>query len=168
MKGERNIERFRGNYGVSPSAISKLIRDLQTLLDEEHQIKNFNIHYLFLTLHWFKAYPTYVQLEGPWKVCPEKIGEEVKLYARAIQRLKEYKVKWFSEEEIDDDDIFLVSVDGIHCRTFEVRRDPGKKWYSHKSHGAGLAYELAIAIRSDRLVWMNGPFYASKSDITIF
>jgi len=40
VQAKRNIERFRGNYGVSPSAISKLIRDLQTVLVEEHQIKN--------------------------------------------------------------------------------------------------------------------------------
>ena len=59
-------------------------------------------------------------------------------------------------------------MDGVHCRTFEVRKDPSTKWYSDKSHSDGLAYELAIAIRSDRLVWMNGPFWASKSDITIF
>ena len=64
--------------------------------------------------------------------------------------------------------IFLVSVDGIHCRTYEVRSDPGKKWYSHKSHSAGVGYELAIAIRDDRFVWMNGPFHASKADVTIF
>ena len=120
MQAKRNIERFRGNYGVSPSAISKLIRDLQTVLDEEHQIKNFNIDYLFLTLHWLKAYSTYIQLEGPWDVCPEKIGEYIKLYARAIQRLKEYKIKWFSEEKIDDEDIFFVSIDGIHCCMYEV------------------------------------------------
>ena len=53
-------------------------------------------------------------------MCP-KIGKSITLHARSIQRLKEeYKVKWFSPGEIDDDDIFLVSVDGIHCRTFEV------------------------------------------------
>jgi hypothetical protein len=168
VQRSRNIERFRCNYGVSPLAISKVIIDLQTLLDEVHRIKKFDIHYLFLTLFWFRSYLKYPQIEGPWKVCPQTIGEKIIIYAEAIQRLKKHKVKWFEDGDYDDEEIFLVSVDGIHCRTFEVRKDPGKKWYSHKSHGAGLAYELAIAIRSDRLVWMNGPFYASKSDITIF
>ena len=165
---KRNIERFRSNYGVSPLAISKVIIDLQTLLDEVDRIKKFDIRYFFLTLFWFKAYLKQNQMEGPWNICPETISEKINVYSKAIQHLKKHKVKWFEDGECDDDDIFLVSVDGIHCRTFEVRRDPGKKWYSHKSHGAGFAYELAIAIRSGRLVWMNGPFYASKSDITIF
>ena len=168
VKRDRNIKRFRGNYGVSPLTVSQLIRDLQTKLDTGVQIKNFKIKYLFLSLHWLKAYPRYVQLEGAWDICPEVIGKYTKEYAKSIQHLKKYKVKWFEEGDIDDDDIFLVSVDGIHCRTYEVRKDPGKKWYSHKSHGAGLAYELAIAVRSDRLVWMNGPYCASRPDITIF
>ena len=168
VQRSRNIERFRCNYGVSPLAISKVIIDLQTLLDEEHRIKKFDIRYFFLTLFWFRSYLKYPQIEGPWKICPQTIGDKIMIYAKAIQRLKKHKVKWFEDGDYDDDEIFLVSVDGIHCRTFEVRKDPGKKWYSHKSHGAGLAYELAIAIRSDRLVWMNGPFYASKPDITIF
>ena len=168
VRKEENIRRFQGNYGLSPIAVAKVVGDLQTLLDQEHRIKKFNILYFFLTLHWLRAYPTYVVLEGPWNLCREIIGRTIKLYTKAIQRLKEHKIKWFEDGEIDEKDVFLVSVDGIHCRTYEVRSDPGKKWYSHKSHGAGFAYELAIAIRSNRLVWMNGPFYASKSDITMF
>ena len=42
------------------------------------------------------------------------------------------------------------------------------KWFSHKFNGPGLSYELAIAIHSNRLVWINGPFPAATSDITIF
>jgi DDE superfamily endonuclease len=68
----------------------------------------------------------------------------------------------------DEDEIFLLSVDGVHCKTFEVRTDPGTKWYSHKSHGPGVTYLLGIAIKRNKLVWMDGPFPASTSDITIF
>jgi hypothetical protein len=32
----------------------------------------------------------------------------------------------------------------------------------------GRAYELGIAIAYPRLVWMNGPFRAGKSDVSIF
>jgi hypothetical protein len=31
-----------------------------------------------------------------------------------------------------------------------------------------LAYELGIAIHSNRLVWVNGPFPAGQNDITIY
>lgn len=39
---------------------------------------------------------------------------------------------------------------------------------SHKFNAAGLCYELAIAINSDRLVWIAGPYPAATHDITIF
>lgn len=62
----------------------------------------------------------------------------------------------------------IATVDGVHCRIYEPRKDPGTKWYSHKVHGAALGYELAVDIHSNQLVWINGPFPAGESDITVF
>jgi hypothetical protein len=53
-------------------------------------------------------------------------------------------------------EIYIISVDGVHCRIFKPRTDPGSKHYSHKSNSAGVMYELRIAIRSSRLVWIAG------------
>ena len=155
--------RFQGNYGASSLALSKALDDLL----EVDQITNFSLKYFFLTLFWLKSYPTYVQLEGPWDVHPETIAAKIKEYAVAIQYLKGKKRKWFTDDEIKDD-ILIMTVDGVHCCVQEVQKDPGSKWYSHKSHGAGLSYKLGIAIRSDCLVWMNSPFPASQHDVTIF
>ena len=44
----------------------------------------------------------------------------------------------------------------------------GSTHYSHKFNGAGVGYELGIAIYSSRLVWIAGPFPASRHDLTIF
>jgi hypothetical protein len=41
-------------------------------------------------------------------------------------------------------------------------------YYSHKFNQAGLNYELGISIYDKKLVWMNGPFPASRNDISIF
>ena len=65
----------------------------------------------------------------------------------------------------------LYLVDGVHCRTNEIMhptlaRNP--KLYSHKFHQAGFAYELAISLTDNALVWTNGPFIGSKHDATIF
>jgi hypothetical protein len=81
-----------------------------------------------------------------------------------IASLKESLITWgpFGDE------IFLISVDGTHCPIHEPRTDPSSKWYSHKFNGPGVSYELALAIHSNRLVWINGPFPASIHDITIF
>jgi hypothetical protein len=39
---------------------------------------------------------------------------------------------------------------------------------SYKNKKPGLAYELAILVYEDKLVWINGPFRASVGDNTIF
>jgi hypothetical protein len=44
-----------------------------------------------------------------------------------------------------------------------------KKWYSHKFHGPGLRYELAVSIFGGDIVWVNGPFPCGDfNDIAIF
>jgi hypothetical protein len=64
--------------------------------------------------------------------------------------------------------VFIISVDGTHCRINEPRKEPSSGWYSKKHNKAGLAYELGIAIRSNKLVWINGPFPAGQNDISIY
>jgi hypothetical protein len=56
----------------------------------------------------------------------------------------------------------MISVDGVDCRVNEPRRLPSTEWFSHKSNGPGLSYELGISIYESRLVWMRGPERAGK------
>lgn len=66
---------------------------------------------------------------------------------------------------------FTISVDGVHCRFHELEDDELAKNpenYSHKFNGPGLAYELALSIFENKLVWMRGPFKPSKSDLGIY
>ncbi|KAG7365523.1 DDE superfamily endonuclease [Nitzschia inconspicua] len=67
-------------------------------------------------------------------------------------------------------DIWAITVDGVHCWIQETHQEFSKdtSYFSHKYNHAGLCYELGISIGSNRLVWMNGPFPAGKSDLKIF
>jgi len=59
----------------------------------------------------------------------------------------------------------------VHCRIFEPKHpteSKDKSFYSHKFNQSGLDYELGIAAFENKLVWMNGPFKASRHDVTIF
>ena len=51
-------------------------------------------------------------------------------------------------------------------------KEPGPfdpAWYSHKSNGAGVRYEIASSIETGLMVWINGPFMAGAwSDDAIF
>ena len=66
------------------------------------------------------------------------------------------------------DTVFILTVDGVHFKTYESRKKPTAKVYSHKSNGPAMSYEIAIAIHESRVLSINGPFDASKADITIF
>lgn len=67
--------------------------------------------------------------------------------------------------------VFLITVDGVHCRVQEPQHPTKSKdqtCYSHKFKQSGLNYELGLSVFDDSLVWMNGPFKASRHDITVF
>jgi hypothetical protein len=67
------------------------------------------------------------------------------------------------------DEVHIITIDGVHCRIEEPRvHNPGSAHYSHKFNAAGVGYEIGIAIYSSRLVWIAGPFPASRHDLTIF
>ena len=61
-----------------------------------------------------------------------------------------------------------ISVDGVDC-TIDESFPFSKKWWSHKTNGAVLRYEIGVAVKSDNMVWVNGTFLAGAfPDITIF
>ena len=61
-----------------------------------------------------------------------------------------------------------VSVDGTDCRVYETR-PMDRTLYSHKFHGAGLRYEIAVSIHTGNIVWVNGPYKAgATNDVTIY
>ncbi|KAL3936902.1 MAG: hypothetical protein SGARI_002359 [Bacillariaceae sp.] len=151
------LRRFRAHFGVGPDAVAAIYNDLIPV--------GVHINDLLMGLNFLKGYDTEHVLSGRWKMDEKKLREKNRATVKAIQALKEKKVVW---GEWDDDEVFIVSVDGVHCKIREVRKDPSSKWFDHKSHGAGLTYELAIAIRSGKLVWMKGPFPASVHDIKMF
>ena len=64
-----------------------------------------------------------------------------------------------------------MSVDGTDCQIEEpwpFQKEFSKMWYSHKFKGAGVRYELGVAIYSGDIVWINGPYECSVNDLTIF
>lgn len=71
----------------------------------------------------------------------------------------------------DENETFKITVDGTHCPIEEIYNEDGtlkEGYYSHKFHKAGLSYEVAVAIFSDNIVWVKGPFRAGMSDQKIF
>ncbi len=66
---------------------------------------------------------------------------------------------------------FKITVDGTHFLIQEVYLDDGSVntgYWSHKLNHPGLAFEIALSIYHDQIVWVNGPFRAGMSDLKIF
>lgn len=150
-----NLQRFRAFFGVGPKALAALFNDLIDRNETD----------FLITMNWLKLYDTEHVLSGRWGLHEETIRQTVKKYVAKMAALQQSKIMFGG---FDDDEIYIISLDGVHCQIREPRTDPGSQWYDHKTNSAGVAYELAVAIRSDRLVHIRGPFPASTHDITIF
>ena len=161
VRYELNIDRFKAFYGVGPKIVRIIFDDIRG--DEFPQAK---LKDILLAFNWLKLYDTEHVLAGRWGYCEDNIRCKVKEYVRRIQFLKHKKIVFGG---FDENEVFIVSVDGVNFRTQEFRLDPSSKWYDHKTKSAGLTYELALAIRRQALVWINGPFPAgAKNDGSIF
>ena len=72
---------------------------------------------------------------------------------------------------VEDVPVFLLSVDGVHCRVYEPKhptKSKDKSYFSHKFNQSGLNYELGISVYDNALIWLNGPFKASSHDIAVY
>ena len=87
-----------------------------------------------------------------------------------LQALKAEKIVW-SEEKFGDN-IYAITVDGMHCWIQEPQHptwSQDSRFFPHKYGKPGISYELGISISESKLVWLNGPFMAgNKNDVQIF
>jgi hypothetical protein len=164
------VGRFIDYYGVRPSLCASIWEDLQCTkvaeakLDENH----LNPKHFLMALHTLKRYPTDNEREGPWDINRDVGRTLVWYFLRKIQALKAEVIVW---PEDWGPDVWIITVDGTHCWIEEpIHPDwsQDRTYFSHKYNKAGINYELGIAIAYPRLVWMNGPFRAGKSDVKVF
>ena len=84
-----------------------------------------------------------------------------------VAALKSEKIN-FSLLDFPDDQIYLLSVDGVNFSINEPRgKKAGSKWYDHKTHSAGISYEVALNIRESKILWINGPRPGEKKTVTL-
>jgi hypothetical protein len=144
---------------VSPLAVCHLVKDLVSKVGSSFVLSN-----LLMALNWLWLYDNEHVLAGRWNLSEETIRNRVQKCCKDIQSLKETKIQWDDQGET----IFVCSVYGLHCLIYKLRTDPESKWYSHKFNGPGVAYEIAVALHSNRVLSVRGPFPASTHAITIF
>ena len=83
-----------------------------------------------------------------------------------IQFLKEKVIKF---EGFDAREVYWISVDTVTFVTEEFCLDPSSEWFDWKSHGSGLKYEFALALRRAEIVLVRGPAKpGTEQDSVIF
>ena len=78
------------------------------------------------------------------------------------------QIRWSARLEQHGLERCLVTVDGTDNRIPEPS-PLDTRWYSHKFKGPGLRYEIAVCIRTGKIVSYNGPFECGRwPDLNIF
>ena len=68
-----------------------------------------------------------------------------------------FEVKWENRNIGWQGGACRITIDGTDCRIQEPQPF-SPTWYSHKFKGAGLRYEVGVAIATGWIVWVFGPF----------
>ncbi len=129
VKLDKNLERFKAYFGVGPVATAKVMVALKEKYGE------INYRDCLMGMNWLKLYLTLPVMEGIWKLCDKVISKRVKKYVSRIQSLKDNKIRM---PNFHPDEIYIISVDGVHFMTEEFLLDPSSKWYCFKKNSPGL------------------------------
>jgi hypothetical protein len=178
VQRKTNVQRFKRAFGSNALVYAQVWEDLQTTSVQAARIlvrpkdadKKLNafLHAVF----FLRKYPTEDDGSPRFEMSVRTARDTKWYYVRKLQALKAQKITWPEEwEGAGDIPVFLVSVDGVHCRIFEPSHGAWSKnphYYSHKFKQSALAYEVALSVFQNRVVSLNGPFPASVNDTTIF
>lgn len=172
-KTKRNNRRFKGHFGASPSIVAQIWEDLQLTNVPEDKIPHemLKLDDFLMALHHLKRYPTDLEREAIFDIDEMQGRDRVWYFVNKIRALAKEKICWPSDNF--GDDIWVVTVDGVHFWIEEPQHptwSQDREYYSHKYGHAGLSYELGISISGNKrpLVWMSGPHPAGRSDNSIF
>lgn len=180
---KKNLSRFRTHYQSHPAVYAVLLMRLQETTDEDARLvfgsnRAQTLKYFFMAIHFLACYPTEEKAEAIFNICDRSYRNWVWIIVEKIAMLKDEIIFWPESWNNPDNPqdsisqtIFIVTVDGTHCRILEPTCDDfseNTKYYSHKFKAAAYDYEIAISIFEDRVVWAAGPYPAGTNDITIF
>lgn len=92
-------------------------------------------------------------LAGRWRKDESTIRSHIWKTLRQIQDHREDLI-YFDPSEWDESQVHIITVDTVDYTIEEQRSDPVgefERWYDHKSHSAGVKYEMALPLCLDRV-----------------
>ena len=143
-KHTTNLTRFRAAFGVGPAACSAIFTDLQTTQIPAARIERPNSYFFLVAMNWLATYKKEAEMAGFFKADEKTLRDYIRRYVSAVAALKEQKIVWRDLNNVPK--VFVLSVDGVHFRTYEPRKEPSTEWCSHKFNAAGVTYEIAMSV----------------------
>jgi DDE superfamily endonuclease len=161
-----NEHRFEQQFGVSAEIAVKVFHDLQTTIFEDALVEasDADVRYFLLALYFLKNYPKEYQTEAIFDWSPKWARDKYWFWCKKIQGLKAEKIVF---PQFEDDDEWVMTVDGTHCWIEEPEHPTWSRdtsYFSHKYNKAGMGYELGVHLWKSQLIWLNGPHKAGKND----
>lgn len=154
---QKKISRYKACFGQLPYVHAKIWLRLRNIDKERNQER------FFMTLFFFKTYPTESVLAVRFGIDEETVRSWIWYYAEALAMLKEDLIKM--PESFPDNIHFPCVVDGTHCLIFEPAHDLfplDTDHYGHKRNTAAYNYQIALSSFESKLYRVDGPYPAGK------
>jgi hypothetical protein len=116
-----------------------------------------SVYHLLWTLQHLKMYCSQTASAMITRVCEKTYRDWVKKFLEALRCVSVQYIRWGNRFMNDVGCTCLVTVDGTDCKIQEPTPF-SRGWYSHKSNGPGVRYEVGLCIQTGWIVWVNGPF----------
>lgn len=170
-------------FGAVPVVLAKAWELMQEHNDPEDWPEAAERKHLCWATHKLKQYSEETNMCVTMKGSSPKPDEKTfrkwtDFFIDQLSSLEHVVIDWDNRFKNDEGDDVLSGVDTTDSPFQQIKishpTDPNKKivnkaLYSYKLRGPGLRYEVAIALGSDNIVWVNGPFPPGDyNDITIF
>ena len=149
-KDETNIKRFRTNFGCHPATCEKLWLHMQKTPNEKARITSHTKPtFLLIGLRFLWRYQTEEELAVFFGMSAKTVRKYYKQSVAKLYLLLDDILEPI--EDINDESVFILSIDGTHC-PIEEPRPWSKKWSSHKlGKKAGVNYEIGLRVHKPEL-----------------
>ena len=176
---QRKIAIFRSHFGSAPSDLADVWSDLVSTNVQEFKLTEKEMPYkglkMFLIANFeLWIYPKNAELiMTRFDICETySRGRHLWKWIHRIQALKALKIQWMDSFNDPNAEEFIITIDGTDCRIWEKQHElfpVDRQLCSSKFNHAAFKYEIALAIRHNKIVWVNGPYKAGgMHDLTLF
>ena len=165
--GDKQKRRWRSMFGASPIVCSRLW-ELIDIINNPSLPDNSEAKHLMFALMFLRTY------DMNEKHAVESGQDETTfpkwqwLFVEAIAILECDVILWENRRVNDILNDALTSVDGTDFKAPNFKPF-WKGWFSHKFRHGGVRWEVALCLRTGKIVWIHGPFPCGRwPDLKIF